>query len=469
MFFHKRYTTGLAINSFMVGDPNSKKCAVIDPVRDIDEYLSIAEKEQLSIVAILETHVHADFISGALELKHALANKPKIYCSGMGGVEWTPKYADVVVGEGDEVALGDIRLKAVHTPGHTPEHIMWSLYDDTRSSDTPWLLFTGDFLFVGAVGRPDLLGSKEFKELSHQLYHSIFNKLIKYESFTEIYPSHGAGSMCGKSLAARASSTVGYEQKFNSSLQPLPEKQWVLNLMEDMPPSPPYFSRMKKINVEGAVIVGNKFKNLKKFSAKQVHNLSLENATVLDTRSKESFASLHIPGSINIPFGINISTWAGWILHYDVPIVLVVEEDSHLENVIAQLLCVGFDSIEGSLEGGISAWEREGLNMNHIKAYSVQELAKHLKKNESLRLIDIRSESEWDLGHIPTAEHIPLAEIEKRIAEFNKDDEIAVICRTGYRSSIAASIFKKYDCLHVTNILGGMSAWHNEGFPVNVN
>ncbi|MEC7839825.1 MAG: MBL fold metallo-hydrolase [Chlamydiota bacterium] len=467
MFFYKHYTPGLAINSFIIADLKTRKCAIIDPTRDVHEYVAIIEKENLSLVAILETHVHADFISGALELKNNFSEKPKIYCSGMGGEEWTPKYADVVVSNGDELSLGEIRFKVVHTPGHTPEHIMWALYDDTRSSDVPWILFTGDFLFVGAVGRPDLLGKKEFELLSHQLYRSVFKTLADFEAYTEIYPSHGAGSMCGKSLASRSSSTVGYEKHFNESLQYLPETEWVENLMRDMPPSPPYFSRMKSVNVEGAPVIGDKFKSLKQLTPQELQEFSLEGATILDIRSKESFSSSHIPGSINIPFSVNIATWAGWKLKYDVPIILVTEEKMHLEEVVLNLLRVGFDTIEGCLEGGISSWEKEGLATNHITTYSVQDLAKLLKEKASLRLIDIRQDDEWASGHIPTAEHIPLENIEKRIDELNKDDHIVVICGSGYRASIAASILKKSGRSHVSNVLGGMTAWQKESFPVD--
>ena len=195
MFFHQRFIPGLAIASYMVGDEKSKDCAVIDPTRDVDEYVQVARREGLRIAHVFETHVHADFVSGAPELKAHCGGTPVIHCSGMGGDPWTPPYADHVVKDGDEVRLGSLRLRAIHTPGHTPEHVCWALFDETRSKDHPWLVFTGDFLFVGDVGRPDLLGEAERAKLAHQLYESVFNKLAPLPDYTEVFPAHGAGSL----------------------------------------------------------------------------------------------------------------------------------------------------------------------------------------------------------------------------------------------------------------------------------
>ena len=241
MFFHQRFIPGLAIASYMVGDEKAKQVAVIDPTRDVDEYVQIAKDEGLHITHILETHVHADYVSGSAELKSRLDGKPQVVVSGMGGKQWTPPYADQVVNDGDELTLGNIRLKAVHTPGHTPEHVTWALYDNTRSKDVPWLLFTGDFMFVGDVGRPDLLGPDEQKALAHQLYTSVFEKLNGVPDFTEIFPAHGSGSLCGKAIGSRRSSTLGFERKFNPALQPAAEAEWTDTLLQKHAPSSALF------------------------------------------------------------------------------------------------------------------------------------------------------------------------------------------------------------------------------------
>jgi hydroxyacylglutathione hydrolase len=234
MFFHQRFIPGLAIASYMIGDERTKEVAVIDPTRDVDEYLRIARDEGLRITHVFETHVHADFVSGSAELKARLAEggtAPTVHASGMGGKEWTPPYADHVVRDGDEVAIGSVRLKAVHTPGHTPEHVMWVVFDDTRSRDVPWLAFTGDFLFVGDVGRPDLLGEEARRQLAHQLYRSVFDVLPPLPEFAEVFPAHGAGSLCGKAIGSRRSSTIGFERRFNTSLKPAAEGEWTERLL----------------------------------------------------------------------------------------------------------------------------------------------------------------------------------------------------------------------------------------------
>src|SRR5690606_9059127 len=251
MLLYQRFVHGLAIASYVVGNEETGEAVVVDPTRDIEEFISYAKDNDLHIRHILETHVHADFVSGARELKARLGDQPQVHCSGLGGKEWTPPYADHVAADGDEVKIGSVRLQAVHTPGHTPEHVSWALYDDSRSSETPWVLFTGDFLFVGDVGRPDLLGEEAKKQLAHQLYSSVFERLPAMPDITEIFPAHGAGSLCGKAISSRRSSTVGFERRYNSALKEKPEQQWVDDLMSDMPLAPPYFRRMKKVNSEG--------------------------------------------------------------------------------------------------------------------------------------------------------------------------------------------------------------------------
>ncbi len=253
MFFHRITIPGLAIHSYLVGNEESKECAAIDPARDADLYIDLAAKHGFQITHIFETHVHADFVSGALEIKTRLHGKPEIYCSGMGGKEWIPSYADHIVKDGEEVKMGELMFQAVHTPGHTPEHVMWALYDHGKLQR----IFTGDLLFVGDVGRPDLLGKEEMKRLSHQLYESVFQKLKPFPDDAEIRPAHGAGSLCGKQLGSNPVSTLGAERKTNKALKMLPEEHWTKELMREMPPVPKYFPRMKKINVAGPVSGGD--------------------------------------------------------------------------------------------------------------------------------------------------------------------------------------------------------------------
>jgi hydroxyacylglutathione hydrolase len=466
MFFHQRFISGLAIASYMVGDEKAKEVAVIDPTRDVDEYVRIAKAEGLHITHILETHVHADYVSGSAELKARLGGEPKIVVSGMGGKEWTPPYADLVVKDGDEVKLGGIRLKAIHTPGHTPEHVTWALYDDTRSKDTPWLLFTGDFVFVGDVGRPDLLGPGEQQALAHQLYQSLFEKIAALPDFTEVFPAHGPGSLCGKAIGSRRSSTLGFERRFNRALQPAPEPQWTQSLLQDMPLAPPYFKRMKKVNAEGPRVLGHELPGRRRMTAKEIHDRLCADCLVVDVRAKEAYAAAHIPGSINIPLGENLPSWAGWVLPYDKTLVIVPGAPDEMPEVVTHLIRVGLDDIEGYMEDGMDAWENHGFPISQLGSISVHELDARLRSNAPPFVLDVRTESEWNGGHIEGAIHIHGGVLKDRFREVPKDRPIAVVCGTGYRGSIASSFLKANGYGDVSNVLGGMTAWKAAKLPM---
>ena len=463
MFLHQRFVPGLAIYSYLVGDEKTKQAAVIDPTRDVDDFIALAHDEGLHIQHVLETHVHADFVSGSRELRHRLGDDVTIHASGMGGAEWTPPYADHVVQDGDEVVLGSVRLKAIHTPGHTLEHVSWALFDDLRSQETPWLMFTGDFVFVGDVGRPDLLGEEARQVLAHQLYESVFGKLPPLADFTEIFPGHGAGSLCGKAIGSRASSTLGYERRFNAALVERPEAQWISDLMDQMPLSPPYFARMKRVNRDGPNVLGAELPGQRRWSARDVHEQVCENCLIVDVRSKESFAAAHIPGSINIPFGPNLPTWAGWVLPYDRPTLIVPDAPAQMPHVAKHLLRVGFDDLQGYLEGGIDQWQVRGYRMDSLSTLTAQSL--HDRRND-VTVLDVRTEKEWNAGHVEGAIHIHGGKLQENFGLVPRDRPVAVVCGSGYRGSIAASFLKREGYLHVANLLGGMSAWQGAGFPV---
>jgi hydroxyacylglutathione hydrolase len=465
MFFHQRFIPGLAIASYMVGDEKKKTVAVIDPTRDVDEYIRVAKDEGLHITHVLETHVHADFVSGAAELKARLNGTPEIVVSGMGGKDWTPPYADRVVKDGDEVTLGSVRLKAMHTPGHTPEHVTWALYDDTRSKDTPWLLFTGDFVFVGDVGRPDLLGPDEQKALAHQLYTSLFERLGALPDFTEIFPAHGPGSLCGKAIGSRRSSTLGFERQFSAALQQRPEPEWTAALLQDMPLAPPYFRRMKQVNREGPKVFGPELPGQRRFSAKELHDRVCADCLVVDVRPKEAYASAHVPGSINIPLGQNLPSWAGWVLPYDKRLLIVPGDPSDMKEVVTHLVRVGLDNVEGYLDDGMDAWENQGFPISQLGSISAQELGKRLANGRKPFVLDVRTETEWNAGHIDGALHIHGGLLKDRYRDVPKDRPVAVVCGTGYRGSIAASFLKSNGFTDVSNVLGGMTAWKAAGLP----
>lgn len=467
MFFRQRFIPGLAIYSYLIADERGKDAVVIDATRDVDEFVNLARAEGLRIRHILETHVHADFVSGSVELKARLGGEPHIHCSGLGGEMWTPPHADHVVEDHDEIQIGSIRLRAIHTPGHTPEHLAWAVYDETRSKQTPWLLLTGDFVFVGDVGRPDLLGKKEQTALAKQLYHSVTNILPHYADFTEIFPGHGAGSLCGKAIGSRASSTLGYERRYNPSLQPAQQPEWTDRLLAGMPLAPPYFSRMKQVNRSGPPIIGPELPGKARFGAAQVRQLVGEQCVILDVRSKEAFAASHIAGSINIPDGPNLPTWAGWVLPYDKPLLLVADDPAIVEDAVRHLVRVGFDQARGYLEGGMDAWQTHGYPIGTLRTYCVHDLAARIKADiKNLQIIDVRTDSEWNAGHIDGAIHIHGGLLQNRSVELEYDRPTMVVCGSGYRASIAASFLQRQGFSDVANILGGMTAWRAAELPV---
>ena len=466
MLLHQRFVPGLAIASYVIGDEATGEAAVVDPTRDVDEFLRVAEQNGLHIRHILETHVHADFVSGSRELKARLDGEPVIHASGMGGEEWTPPYADHVAEDGDEFALGPIRLQAFYTPGHTPEHLCWMVYDDSRSQDTPWLMFSGDFLFVGDLGRPDLLGEEAQKVLAHQLYESVFTLLPDIPDITEILPAHGAGSLCGKAMSSRRSSTVGFERRFNPSLTRKPEEQWVRDLLRGMPPAPPYFGRMKKVNRDGPKILGPSLPGQQRRSARDVDMGMRDGLLVVDVRSKEAFAAAHIPGSINIPMSPSLPTWAGWVLPYERPLLLVTESPDQIPAVATHLVRVGFDDLAGYLDGGIEAWETSGFPLATLDMISVRDLAAWLQRDPAgLVVLDVRTGGEWNGGHIEGAVHVHGGKLAERMAEVPRDKPVAVICGSGYRASISASCLQREGCAQVANVVGGMTAWRSAGLP----
>ncbi len=443
MLLHQRFVPGLAINSYLVGDERTKQAAVIDPTRDVDEFIDYARDNGLHIRHILETHVHADFVSGSLELKTRLDGEPMIHVSGLGGEEWTPPYADHVAKDGDAIHLGKVRLEAVYTPGHTPEHVSWSLYDELRSNDTPWLVFTGDFLFVGDVGRPDLFGDEARKQLAHELHKSVFERLPSMPDITEIFPAHGAGSLCGKAIGSRGSSTIGYERRFNPALVEKPEERWVSDLLNNMPLAPPYFRRMKEVNRTGPDLLGPELPGQRRWSAKQVYERMCEHCLIVDVRSKEGFAAAHLPTAINIPLGPNLPTWAGWVLPYDHPTLIVLDDPADMPEVTTHLLRVGFDGVKGYLEGGMDAWEVAGYDIGSLETLSVHALKRKIDADENMTVLDVRTEGEWNGGHIDGAVHIHGGKLQENFAEVPRDKPVVVICGSGYRASIASSFLKR--------------------------
>ncbi len=460
MFFKQFFIEGLAEMSYMLGSSSLREVAVIDPIRDVDMYLETAKREGVTITHIFETHIHADFVSGTREL--AEKTGARIYLSSHGGDGWQYKFDHIAIKEGDEIKIGHYTIKVIHTPGHTPEHLIFTLTDNTRSKE-PWLVFTGDFLFVGDIGRPDLLGDRFSEELAEKLYDSIHEKLLKLPDWVEVYPAHGEGSLCGKNLGSKRSSTIGFERHFNYALQPMSKRDFVRLILQEQPPAPAYFRRMKKINKEGPKVLGI-LPQPRPLGPKEVKKLLDEGALIVDARSPEAFGGAHIKGAYSIPLDASFSTWVGYVVPPEKPIVLVIERKEDIEQIVRHIIRVGYDDIVGYLEGGVRAWLMEGYSIAEIPQISPVELRRKVA-DEDVKLLDVRTDSEWNSFRYPFALHMHAGLLPERYTELglDKDTPIAVTCRSGHRGSIASSILEQKGFTKVYNLLGGMEAWQNAG------
>ncbi len=458
MFLKQFFVEGLAHSSYLIGSEGV--CAIVDPRRDVDAYLDEAKQQGLGITSIIETHLHADFVSGHLEL--AQRTGAKIYIPKAAGA----LYEHVPLKEGDEIGVGSLRMRVIETPGHTPEHVSLVVSDLTRAEE-PWLVFTGDTLFVGDVGRPDLFGEEKAKELSAKLYESLHDKLSKLPDYVEVYPTHGEGSLCGRSMSSKRYSTIGYERKFNHAFKPATKEEFRETILEDMPPAPSYFQRTSEINRNGPRVLGG-LPQRGAVSPQHVERLLKDGHLLLDVRTPEAFGGVHIGGAYNIWLSPMISTWSGWILPYERPILLLLDNEEQWEEVVRQLIRVGLDEIAGYIDGGIESWLQAGLPSSHLPQLSIDELRHMLARKEELTVLDVRTNSEYREGHITGAINIHAGQIKDRFRELERTKPIAIICRTAHRSAIAGSILKQHDFQYLYNVSGGMTAWNNAGYEATV-
>lgn len=462
MFFKHIYEKGLAQASYLVGCQATGEAIVIDPKRDIDTYLEIAEEEKLKISKVAETHIHADFLSGSRELANATG--AEILLSDEGGTEWSYTFDHTPLKDGSKFKVGNLLFEVLHTPGHTPEHISF-LLTDTSASNTPIMVFTGDFVFVGDIGRPDLLekaaGYKGTREIGAR---DMFQSLKKFKALpdhVQVWPGHGAGSACGKALGAVPSSTVGYEKLVNWGLQIDDEETFVKNLLEGQPEPPKYFAMMKKLNKIGPDILGG-VPHPAKLTIPQFNNAIKRNIRIIDTRDKFSFAGGHIKGSINIQDNSAFSTWAGWILNYDDPFILVASKD-RVEELTKALIRIGLDKIHGYI-CDLDNFSSEN-ELNVMNQMSIAELRESMV-TEEIQILDVRGYAEYDAGHIFDSTNIHAGYLTERAEEIRKDVPVIVHCVSGDRSSIASSLLLSLGFENIYNLTGGISAWIKEGNKV---
>ncbi|MCF8355612.1 MAG: MBL fold metallo-hydrolase [Melioribacteraceae bacterium] len=459
MFFKNIYENGLAQASYLVGCQATGDAIVIDPRRDIDIYLEIAEKENLRITHITETHIHADFLSGSRELQAVTG--AKVLLSDEGGNDWQYQFDHTGLHDGDTFKVGNLKFDVIHTPGHTPEHISF-LLTDTAASSKPIMIFTGDFVFVGDVGRPDLLeaaaGYKGTREIGAADMYESLKKFTALPDYVQVWAGHGAGSACGKALGAVPSSTVGYEKLVNWALQIDDKDEFIKQLLDGQPEPPKYFAMMKKLNKVGPEILGG-IPHPARMNLTQFKSAVDKNIMIVDTRDKLSFAGGHVPGSLNIQDNTAFSTWAGWMLNYDEPFLLIAPEH-RIEELIKKLIRIGFDNVYGYLPD-MDAWANTGYELEVLDQITCSELVKKMERNNT-QVIDVRGEAEFNSGNIERAENIHVGYLKENIDRLDKNKDIVVHCASGDRSSIAASYLKSIGFNNVINLTGGYSAWINE-------
>ena len=416
---------GLAHLSYLLGDDDTGVCAVIDPRRDVKIYLDLARQHNARITHILETHIHADFVSGSREL-HAETGAP-IYV----GESDEYGFAHESIRDGDTLALGSLTLKVLHTPGHTPEHVCY-LVRGGKGSQEPWALFSGDTLFAGEVGRPDLLGHGSEQELARALYHTLHDKLLKLGDEVEVYPAHGQGSQCGGSIGDRNTSTIGYERLHDPKLKEMTEEAFVKLVLSDLPPAPFYYPRMKKVNAHGAQLLHGR-PHVQALDAKTFKEaMQTAGTVVVDTREIEAFGGAHIKGALNIALRDEFPQWAGWMLQPDARILLVLTDEDKLSEVEQHLLRVGYENIAGFLRQGMRGWFEAGMPFERTCEMSVQELHDKLAAGtEALQILDVRRDDEWNEGFIPTAKHLFAPHLSDNLDVIDGKKPVIVYCGSG--------------------------------------
>ncbi|MCO5175921.1 MAG: rhodanese-like domain-containing protein [Thermomicrobiales bacterium] len=458
MLFQRIYTDGLAQASFLLGSESTDEAVVIDPRRDVDVYLSYAKSHQLTIRYVLETHIHADFASGAREL--AARSGATACLSAVGETE----FAHQPLNDGDVLTVGELQIEALLTPGHTPEHLCF-LVRDTSDTAAPAMLFSGDALFVGAVGRPDLLGEEHTRKLADALYDTIHERLMALNDDVIVYPGHGAGSACGKAIGDAESTTMGQEKRFNYAFQPMDREAFVRLMLDDLPLTPVYFPVMKQLNKAGPAILNGvpQPPRVSDAALAELVEQAGQTVTLVDVRTADEFGAGYLRGSLNIGVGDSMANWAGWSVPYDRPIVLVVADESQVEPAVTQLIRIGLDDVSGYVVADVDGWESTGLPVDRVEQLVPAAVEARLASDD-VQLVDVRNKAEFALGHIDGAVHLPVEEIARGTVEgVSRSTPIIVTCAAGYRSSLAASLLKQRGFEDVANLSGGMGAWALRG------
>ncbi len=464
MYFKQFYLGCLAQASYLIGSDG--EAAVVDPQRDVDQYIEEAKAQGLLIKYVIETHLHADFVSGHREL--ARRTGAEIVFSKHAGATFPHR----PVSEGEELHVGKAVLRIMETPGHTPESIS-ILVSDAAGSTQPQRLLTGDTLFVGDVGRPDLAGGKGYTPamMAEMMYDTLHDKLLQLPDEVEVYPAHGAGSMCGKNMSKETSSTIGQQRKFNYALQPMSKAEFVRMMTTDLPAAPEYFAKDAEINRGGAEAL-SELPAVQPLTAEVVRGLITQTNSlryvVLDVRSAADFGAGHIPGSINVGLGGQFAIWSASLIPMEASLVIVAESEEKVAEARMRLARVGLENVKGYLQGGWESWRAAGFEVATVPQISVDQLHELLQREDDLQVIDVRRPAEYESGHVGPAVTAPLGELQKTVSGLGvvPTQKTAVICAGGYRSSAATSILEQQGFTNLLNVTGGTGAWIKAGYPV---
>ncbi|MBA3235567.1 MAG: MBL fold metallo-hydrolase [Chloroflexi bacterium] len=452
---------GLGHLSTLIADEDVGVAAVIDPRRDVDIYVEAARNLDLRISHVFETHLHNDYVSGGRELA-ALTGATHVIGAGA-----DLAYEHAPARDGDAIDVGALHFGALETPGHTPEHVSYTVADTSRA-DEPILVLTGGSLLVGAVGRTDLLGAEHARAYAADMHRSLHEVLLRQEDSVAVYPTHGAGSLCSTGIASTSWSTIGFERRHDPLLAPMEVDAFARALLSGQPTIPRYFARMRPTNQAGPRLFGGSIPGVASLSLEAVDAELTRGGLIVDARAIPLEPRDSIPRSVAIPAGSSFATWLGWVVEPDRPLVLLVDDPADLDDLARQALRVGYESVVGHIEGGFETWQLSGRPVESAQVMAIETLSASLATGgpEAPFVIDVRQASEFEAGHVPGAIHIGAGELPERLDELPRDRPIATLCASGYRASVAVSLLRAANFEQVASVRGGVSDWEAAGLPL---